>query len=82
MTSSPGHRITEVRRRGGTGQAILFLHGFSGGHEDTWGLFPLLVGNDPALSEWDILSLGYGTSMPDIRSIWSPIPICPFSRPI
>jgi pimeloyl-ACP methyl ester carboxylesterase len=75
---SPGHRITEVRRRDGIEQAILFLHGFSGGHEDTWGLFPLLVGNDPALNQWDILSLGYGTSMlPDIRSIWSADPDVP-----
>ena len=37
-----------------------------------------MVGNDPALSEWDILSLGYGTSMlPDIRSIWSADPDLP-----
>jgi pimeloyl-ACP methyl ester carboxylesterase len=78
MESSPGHRITEFRRRPGIEQAILFLHGFSGGHEDTWGLFPLLVGNDPAVNEWDILSLGYGTSMlPDIRSIWSADPDLP-----
>ena len=76
--ASPGHRITEVRRRGGIYRAILFLHGFSGGHEDTWGLFPTLVGTDPALNDWDILSLGYGTSMlPDIRSIWSADPDVP-----
>jgi TIR domain len=78
LRRSPGQRITEIRRRGGTGQAILFLHGFSAGHEDTWGLFPLLVGAEPELNDWDILSLGYGTSMlPDIRSIWSADPDLP-----
>jgi tetratricopeptide (TPR) repeat protein len=41
-------------------------------------LFPTLVGTDPALNDWDILSLGYGTSMlPDIRSIWSADPDVP-----
>ena len=76
--ASPGHRITEVRRRDGIDRAIVFIHGFSGGHEDTWGLFPTLAGTDPALNDWDILSLGYGTSLlPDIRSVWSADPDLP-----
>jgi hypothetical protein len=42
------------------------------------GLFPTLAGTDPALSEWDILSLGYSTSLlPDIRSVWSADPDLP-----
>lgn len=76
--ASPGHRINEVRRRDGIERAIVFIHGFSGGHEDTWGLFPSLVGTDPALNDWDILSLGYSTSLvPDIRSVWSADPDLP-----
>jgi pimeloyl-ACP methyl ester carboxylesterase len=76
--ASPGHRINEIRRRDGIERAIVFFHGFSGGHQDTWGLFPTLAGTDPALSEWDILSLGYSTSLlPDIRSVWSADPDLP-----
>jgi pimeloyl-ACP methyl ester carboxylesterase len=75
---SPGHRINEIRRRGGIDHAILFLHGFSGDHEETWGRFPTLVGTDPALNDWDILSLGYSTSLlPDLRGIWSADPDLP-----
>lgn len=48
--ASPGHRINEIRRRDGIERAIVFIHGFSGGHEDTWGLFPTLMGTDPAWS--------------------------------
>jgi pimeloyl-ACP methyl ester carboxylesterase len=75
---SPGHRIDEVRRRDRTEQAILFLHGFIGGHENLWGLFPSLVESDAALKEWDIVTLGYSTSLlPDIRGIWSADPDLP-----
>jgi pimeloyl-ACP methyl ester carboxylesterase len=76
--ASPGHRINEIRQRDSGERAIVFFHGFSGGHQDTWGLFPTLAGTDPALSEWDILSLGYSTSLlPDIRSVWSADPDLP-----
>jgi pimeloyl-ACP methyl ester carboxylesterase len=76
--ASPGHRINEVRKRDGIDRAILFIHGFSGGQQDTWGLFPTLIGTDTALSDWDILSLGYSTSLlPDIRGIWSADPDLP-----
>lgn len=75
---SPGHRITEVRRRGGVNRAVVFVHGFGGGHGDTWALFPTLLGTDVSLNEWDILSLGYSTSMlPDVRGIWSADPDLP-----
>ena len=44
--ASPGHRINEVRKRDGSERAILFIHGFSGDQQDTWGLFPTLIGTD------------------------------------
>jgi pimeloyl-ACP methyl ester carboxylesterase len=76
--ASPGHRIGEVRRRENVERAILFVHGFSGDQEGTWGLFPNLIGTDPALMGWDILSLGYATSLqPDIRGLWSADPDLP-----
>jgi pimeloyl-ACP methyl ester carboxylesterase len=76
--ASPGHRINEVRKRQGIDRAILFIHGFSGDQQGTWGLFPTLIGTDTALNDWDILSLGYGTSLlPDVRGIWSADPDLP-----
>jgi pimeloyl-ACP methyl ester carboxylesterase len=76
--ASPSHRITDVRRRQGAERAILFLHGFSGDHQSTWGCFPFIVGTDPSLADWDILSLGFATNLlPDIRSIWSADPDLP-----
>jgi pimeloyl-ACP methyl ester carboxylesterase len=75
---SPGHRIIEVRRRAGSDRVILFIHGFSGDQGDTWGLIPTLLGTDTALNAWDIVSLGYATSLlPDIRGIWSADPDLP-----
>jgi len=75
---SPGHRINEVRRRGATHPALLFVHGFSGNEQDTWGLFPTLIGTETALNDWDIFSLGYSTSLlPDVSGIWSADPDLP-----
>ena len=76
--ASPGHRINEIRRRDGVERAIVFIHGFSGSFANTWALFPTLVGTQVALNDWDILSLGYSTSLlPDIRSVWSADPDLP-----
>jgi pimeloyl-ACP methyl ester carboxylesterase len=76
--ASPGNRLTEVRRRDGTDRALLFIHGFSGDQQETWGLFPTLMGTNTSLNDWDILSLGYSTSLlPDIRGIWSADPDLP-----
>lgn len=78
MTLSPGHRITEVRRRDGIERAIVFIHGFSGDFANTWASLPTLIGSEVALHDWDILSLGYSTSLlPDIRSVWSADPDLP-----
>jgi pimeloyl-ACP methyl ester carboxylesterase len=75
---SPGHRINEIRRREGSDRAIVFVHGFSGSHANTWASFPTLIGTDVSLNAWDIFSLGYSTSMlPDIRGVWSADPDLP-----
>ncbi len=73
-----GHRINEIRRRSGADRAIVFFHGFSGSHESTWASFPTLIDTDNSLNGWDIISLGYSTSMlPDIRGVWSADPDVP-----
>ncbi len=72
---APGHRINEVRKRGATHPALLFVHGFAGSEQDTWGLFPYLIGTEDKLRDWDIFSLGYSTSLlPDVSGIWSADP--------
>ncbi|MCZ6662110.1 MAG: alpha/beta fold hydrolase [Actinobacteria bacterium] len=52
--------------------AIVFVHGFGGKAEGTWGEFPDLIAKTAELKGWAIYALGYNTSLfPDIRGIWS-----------
>jgi pimeloyl-ACP methyl ester carboxylesterase len=48
--------------------AVIFVHGFTGRAENTWGLFPKLILNDPELVGCDVFSWGYPTE-PDLRNI-------------
>jgi pimeloyl-ACP methyl ester carboxylesterase len=55
----------------GAKAAVVFIHGFSGNSEATWGQFPGLLAAEPRLREWDIFSLGYYTNLRlDIPGIW------------
>jgi pimeloyl-ACP methyl ester carboxylesterase len=73
-----GHKLTEIRNKPGADSAIVFIHGFKGDVDDTWGLFPTLLGTEVALADWNILSLGYNTSLlPGTRGIWSADPDLP-----
>src|SRR5215510_4803430 len=52
--------------------AIVFLHGFTGNNVGTWGNFPVLLLQQPALDSWDVVSLGYSTKFaPDLSGTWS-----------
>lgn len=52
--------------------AVVFLHGFSGDIEQTWGQFPRLLIENQAIKDWDLFSVGYTTSLTfDVRGIWS-----------
>ena len=56
-------------------RAVVFLHGFSGGRDDTWANFPGLLMENPAINGWNIFTLGYATTLlPDIVGIWSADP--------
>lgn len=58
--------------------AIVFIHGFSGDVEGTWGKFPELLAGEDVLSNWDIYAFGYSTSLlPSRRNIWSSPPPIP-----
>src|ERR1700733_15872865 len=51
---------------------IILLHGFTGSNTETWGKFPELLDQNPALDAWDLVSLGYSTRLaPDLSGVWS-----------
>lgn len=68
-------QIVEHRRRDGDA-AVLFLHGYGGDPEQTWGRFPRILAGDRRLEGWDLFSLGYTTSLaPDLlRGLWKAAP--------
>jgi pimeloyl-ACP methyl ester carboxylesterase len=43
--------------------AVLFIHGFSGQAETTWGGFPRLIAEDPALADYDVYAWGYPSEL-------------------
>jgi hypothetical protein len=65
------HRVTPSATA-----AIVFVHGFGGDAKKTWGKFPDFLAADAALKRWDILSIGYPTTLlrPDISGLWSAQP--------
>ncbi len=58
--------------------AVVFIHGFSGDAQGTWGDFPKYLEADNILSGWDIYAFGYDSSLlPSRKMFWSsPPPIC------
>jgi len=63
-----GNENIFVVRDSGAKAAIIFLHGFSGRHNQTWNSFLAPVLKDPFFNGWDILSLGY----PSLKGGWLP----------
>lgn len=62
-------------RFSGKDVALLFIHGFMGDVQKTWGDFPAILMAEPKLSGWDVLSLGYSSSLWfDIAGLWSASP--------
>jgi pimeloyl-ACP methyl ester carboxylesterase len=66
----------KTHRDRGKDAAIIFVHGYGGHPEKTWGKFPEYLMAHPGLDEWDVYSLGYHTSLaPDVlRSLWKANP--------
>jgi len=58
--------------------AVIFIHGFTGDKEKTWGKFPEYLLSNQNIHEWDIFSIGYPTSLaPDIKGGWAADPDIP-----
>lgn len=69
--------LNPVRSKGGK-RALVFVHGFTGDQDDTWGSFPMLMGSELTGGDWDIYTLGYDSSfLPDLGGIWSADPDLP-----
>jgi pimeloyl-ACP methyl ester carboxylesterase len=63
------HRSTKAKA------AIVFVHGFGGKADTTWGRFPELLMAESALASWDVFSIGYSTSLAfDLAGFWSADP--------
>ena len=76
MSSKQTGNLRFVHEPPGGDRAVVFLHGFSGQQDDTWGDFPELL-KKSALG-WSIATLGYATTMlPDIVGVWSADPDLP-----
>jgi predicted ATPase/class 3 adenylate cyclase len=59
-------------RSRGTSSAVVFVHGFLGRADTTWGEFPDFLIARQELSDWDIYGVGYSSSLRlDIAGIWA-----------
>lgn len=68
--------LKSIRDNTGSGNALIFLHGFSGDRDDTWDRFPSLVAAE--VPDCDIYLFGYTTTFqPDIVGVWSADPDLP-----
>jgi pimeloyl-ACP methyl ester carboxylesterase len=62
-------------RVAGNNVAIVFVHGFSGNIIKTWAGFVGFLLKEPSVTTWDILSLGFPSSMRvDVPGIWASDP--------
>jgi pimeloyl-ACP methyl ester carboxylesterase len=53
----------------------VFIHGFGGAAEATWGRFPTLLAAHASLSRWDIHSIGYASTLRvDVPHVWTADP--------
>ncbi len=67
----PDAQFLPIRRRDAASQAVIFLHGFTGSASDTWNDFVDVMRRERSLDEWDIISVGYSSSLlPDLRGYW------------
>ena len=63
-----------VRRQNKLSSAIVFIHGFTGTADTTWGTFISTLLQDSRLGEWDIYSIGYSSRLTVDVPIWATDP--------
>lgn len=71
-TPKPTHL---THRDNNSDAALVFVHGFGGDVEKTWGKFPSLLCAHKRIETWDVFSLGYASSLRvDVPGVWSADP--------
>jgi hypothetical protein len=64
--------LKDFCRTEGNTVAIVFVHGFTGDVEKTWGEIPHLLHQQPELAGWDLVGFGYESGRRfDIVNLWS-----------
>jgi len=68
--------IYEYRNWDNNNAAIVFIHGFTGHIEKTWGKFPEYLTNHQEIQDWNIFSIGYPTRLIafETKGLWSAYP--------
>lgn len=75
LHSLPQPALIPFRQRANVRAAVLFVHGFGGDTQGTWGRFPNLLAAEPQLRGWDVFALGYPSSLRiDVRGLWDADP--------
>ncbi len=70
--SEPERPVRVDFRAAGADRAIVFLHGFLGHAQNTWGSFPDILMTVEELKPWDMFGIGYSSSLRfDVGQIWS-----------
>lgn len=74
--SVTGNKLGQIiphRKKEKNNSVVLFIHGFSGSSDETFGHIPQLLVNTPKLDGWDIFSIGYSSDIfPSIgKGLWS-----------
>jgi pimeloyl-ACP methyl ester carboxylesterase len=65
-------KTLKILRNDNKKSAILFIHGFLGDPNKTWGSLPEFLQKDMKFDNYDFYSFGYSTSLyPDLRGIWT-----------
>jgi pimeloyl-ACP methyl ester carboxylesterase len=71
---APADPTLAVCRAHGSKAAIVFVHGFQGGVQDTWSCFTEQLLGDPDLADWDAYSLGFASRLSLDLPIWEADP--------
>lgn len=59
----------------GRDSALLFIHGFAGYRDRTWGSFPELLAKEPTANPWDIYCVGFSSGKsPSIEGVTEYLP--------
>ena len=69
--SEPDRPVRVDFRAAGADRAIVFLHGFLGHAQNTWGSFPDILMTVKELEPWDVFGIGYSSSLRfDVGQVW------------